>query len=94
MLIFVITSAVFYSWSVFLSSICRFLIYIAFILQRKMIFFFVFQGYAHLFIAVLSVHLPFVFFPFFPFHLCLIFHHDVVNSFFQLVLRFVLSIAM
>lgn len=37
---------------------------------------------------------PFCFFFLFPFHLCLIFHHDVVNSFFQLVLRFVLSIAM
>lgn len=45
------------------------------------------------FLSCLYISLLFVFF-LFSFHFHLIFHHDVVNSFFQLMLHFVLSIAM
>lgn len=93
------TLITFYSWSMFQRGMCWYLIYIAFCSARwnSVIFYipkvssfvhsspaFTYPFYLAFLFSLLS----------FSFHFPLIFHHDVVNSFFQLMLHFVLSIAM
>lgn len=94
---FVITSTTFYSWSMFW-RICWSLIYIAFCSARwNRVMFYIPEvcSFVHSSPAFTSpFYLAFLFSPSFSFHFPLIFHHDVVNSFFQLMLHFVLSIAM
>lgn len=87
-----------YSWLMFCRGICCLLIYIAFCSARwNRIMFHIPKlcCFVHSSPAFTSpFYLAFLFSPSFSFHFPLIFHHDVVNSFFQLMLHFVLSIAM
>lgn len=95
---FVITLTTFYSSLMFWRGICWSLICIAFCFARwNRVMFYIPKvcSFVHSCPAFTSpFYLAFLFPPSFSFHFPLIFHRDVVNSFFQLMLHFVLSIAM